>query len=500
MKGKMPTIKPNNTSTIHTTYNIIIIGAGSAGLPCAIEAAKRGLQVLVIEKESEIGGTLHITAGHLSAGGTKRQKELGIEDNWQNHLADVKRISQNSMDESIAQKACELAPQTLDWLHSLGYPFHAKAPTIIYGHEPYNIARTYFGENDITPKIDAPGKTVLHVLAPIFNKLVADKKITLWLNTKFENVELNESNKQNIVGLQLSNLINQQKIKIEFSTHTKIVLTTGGYASNPNLFKALHGTRLISTAKPSSTGDGLIAAQKIGGIITGTNKHSSTLGGIELEPNSGRCNFWQAWARVSNGVDRKQREIYVNDEGNRFMNEYDTHADEREQTVLQQTNKRFWVLFDEFALHDGDCIIPQFTVEQLKQEAEKNKAIFVANSIKDLCNKTGLPFANVNATISQYNQFVANQKDENFGRTYLQHTVSSAPYYAILVHAYSLISFGGIKVNAALQILNNKQQPFANLYAAGEILGASATSGNAFCGGMLLTPAISFGKWLGENL
>jgi succinate dehydrogenase/fumarate reductase flavoprotein subunit len=70
----------------------------------------------------------------------------------------------------------------------------------------------------------------------------------------------------------------------------------------------------------------------------------------------------------------------------------------------------------------------------------------------------------------------------------------------LLVYAYSLISFGGIKVNDQLQVLCDDGTIIKNCYAAGEILGAAATSGNAFCGGMLLTPAISFGKWLGETL
>ncbi len=74
------------------------------------------------------------------------------------------------------------------------------------------------------------------------------------------------------------------------------------------------------------------------------------------------------------------------------------------------------------------------------------------------------------------------------------------PYYAVLCYAYSLISFGGLKVNNQLQVVQQNNLPIENLFVAGEILGAAATSGHAFCGGMLLTPAISFGKWLGETL
>ena len=92
------------------------------------------------------------------------------------------------------------------------------------------------------------------------------------------------------------------------------------------------------------------------------------------------------------------------------------------------------------------------------------------------------------------------QKDFSFGRTYLQHPILQGPFYALLVNAYALISFGGIKVNEKLQVVKKDSSIIENLFAAGEVIGAGTTSGNAFCGGMLLTPAISFGKWLGEHL
>jgi fumarate reductase flavoprotein subunit len=55
-------------------------------------------------------------------------------------------------------------------------------------------------------------------------------------------------------------------------------------------------------------------------------------------------------------------------------------------------------------------------------------------------------------------------------------------------------------VNAQLQVVTEGDIPYNNLFAAGEVLGAAATSGEAFCGGMLITPALSFGKWLGDTL
>lgn len=475
-------------------YDVLIAGAGSAGMPCAIRAAQLGKRVCVLEKDVEIGGTLHVTAGHLSAAGTKRQSSKGFADNAANHYADIVRISRNTMDPIVAKKATDLAATTLDWLDELGYPFHEKTPVLIYGHEPYSVPRTYFGANDVSTKIDRSGKTVFNLLLPLWQQLVAENKIEVLLEHKM--IGLQKENNL-IVGIEVEH--KQMRKVLQAKNY---VLTTGGYASNTDFFASVtkDATRLVSTAKPTSTGDGILAAMQIGSLFVGGEKHSSTLGGIELEPNSGRANFWQAWARVSNGMDRKQREIYVNEDGLRFMNEYDLNVDERERIVLQQPNKRFWVIFDEQALHDGDPLVPQWTHEQLINESKKEKAVWQADSIEALATKIGLPANALSATVSQYNHFVQQQKDEQFGRTYLQHSLSKAPYFAVLVYAYSLISFGGLKVNEHLQVVCTDGTHFNNLYAAGEILGAAATSGHAFCGGMLLTPAIAFGKWLGETL
>jgi succinate dehydrogenase/fumarate reductase flavoprotein subunit len=489
-------------------YNIIIIGAGSAGMPCAIQAANRGLKVLVIEKDSQVGGTLHLTAGHLSAAGTKRQKEKSIKDSTESHFNDIVRISRNTMDAAIAKKAVELAPGTVDWLESIGYTFHDLTPLIIHGHEPYSEARTYFGKDDYAAKdITGSGKMVLKTLLPLWDKLVDEKKIEVWLNHSLENLVREDNSITSVIVKQLSTNILLTLTVAE----AKLVITTGGYAANADFYNAsikpfennpaLHfPKRLLSTANTFSQGDGTKALMEAGAVFYGAEKHMSTLGGVELEPGSGRAGFWDAWARVSNSHDRAPREIYINEHGRRFMNEHDLTVDERERIVLQQPGQRFYVLFDEPSLLAGPCVVVQWDAAKFKKEALKEKCCWQADTIEALAKKIEVPAENLAATVNNFNHFVDAGSDKDFLRTVLQYKLHQPPYYALLVYAYSLISFGGIKVNNSLQIVCNDGSVIENTYAAGEILGAAATSGNAFCGGMLLTPAISFGKWLGETL
>ena len=157
-------------------------------------------------------------------------------------------------------------------------------------------------------------------------------------------------------------------------------------------------------------------------------------------------------------------------------------------------------MFDEASLQAGPCVVVQWNADKFKEEAVKEKCCWQAGTIEELANKINVPFENLQQNIHLFNKAVDEKNDFQFGRTVLDFKVAEAPYYALLVYAYSLISFGGIKVNDQLQVLCDDGTTIKNCYAAGEILGAAATSGNAFCGGMLLTPAISFGKWLGETL
>jgi flavocytochrome c len=480
-------------------FDIIIVGAGSAGMCCAIRAAERGRNVLVIEKDSVVGGTLHLTAGHMSAGGTRRQREKGIEDSPEKHFEEVMKISHQTANPAIVKLATDLAPKTIDWLEDLGFNFAPESPAIIYGHAPYAIPRTHWGVADYAGKdIKTTGISIFNTLKPVWDSLVESGKIKILLEHKLTNLAQVEGQ---IVGIKALHE------GIESIFHGKnVVLTTGGYAANSEFFKRVtpDTPRLISSARLTSTGDGIMVAQSIGAKFKGAEMHNSTLGGIELEPMSGRSDFWRNWARVSNSVDRKPREIYVNEQAERFMNEDTPNPDDREHIVNQQNNRRFWLIFDETALNAGASIIPQLTIEQIKEEAKREKAFWKADSIEELANKMGLNSIKMSKTINRFNESCDHKIDEDFGRdltdTETVFPIKNAPFYGILTYAYSLISFGGLAVNDKLEVLNENEALIKGLYAAGEIIGVHTTSGNAFCGGMVLTPALSFGKYLGETL
>ncbi len=470
-------------------YDILIIGAGTAGMACAITAAQHGAKVGVIEKSDHIGGALHWSGGHMSAAGNRWQRSKGIEDSIEKHYQDIIRINNKSGNLDLIRLAVEEAPKTIDWLDDLGFEFAPECPRIIYGHVPYDTARTQYGKEKAL--------SIYKVIKPLWDEQVANGNIDCFLEHTFLDLEKEHGRFSKVI-------VNTEGEEKRFSGKN-IVLTTGGYGSNPQFFNQKHpGVPLVSSTYPTATADGHIITEKLGGAFKYASYHLPSLGGVELEP--GRANFNEAWAMVLTSVYREPREIYVNSEAKRFMDEGEVNADTREREVLKQKDWKFWLIFDETALLERgengreNPIMIGWDTERMKAEALNEKYMWTANSIEMLAQKTGLPFEQLQSTIHDFNQKVDQEKDEDFDRAYLKNKIKDAPYYAILVHASVLVTFGGINANKDLQLLDKDGSVMPGLYGAGEFLGLGATSGSAFCSGMAITPALSFGRILGRRL
>jgi len=475
-----------------TTYDMIIVGGGTAGMCCAIEAAERGATVAVIEKDRIAGGAMHWSGGHMSAGGTQLQKRNDIDDSREEHLADIIRINQGSGDLDLIRLAVEEATDTLDWLDGLGFPWAADCPRIIYGHVPYTKARTQYGSNKAI--------SILETIMPLWQNGIDHKQIHFYNNHSFVGLDRQSDNYDTVIAKN----IKDEEVRFQ-GNH--IVITSGGYGSNPSYFESKHKNILLnSSTYPNSTGEVAQYLESQNAAFRMADLHLPSVGGIELQPGSGKSNFNEAWAMVLTSIYRQPRDIYVTTEGKRFLREDEINADVREREVVKLKNWWFYVIFDEASLLERNenglenPIIIGWDTEKIKKEAKRNKAIFSANSIRELATKIDVDSDTLTETVDSYNIMVENGEDPDFGRTYLENKITEGPYYAVKVFASVLVTFGGIHVNADLQVLDNNQQIIPGIYAAGEVLGLGALSGNAFCSGMAITPALSFGRILGRSL
>ena len=466
------------------TFDGIVVGAGTAGMPCAITAAEAGARVVVVEKTDEIGGSLHLSAGSMSAAGTRRQRERGIDDTPELHVQDIMRITRGAANEALVRLAAEEAGSAVDWLDELGYDFVAETPIIYEGYEPYTRARVYFGA--------ALARSIHDVLRPVWDSHVASGAITPMLETELDDLIVEDAR---VVGVRAHGPEGSVELRAPAT-----VLATGGYGANAELFAELTpgSPRLVTAARPSSTGDGLRIARTHGAAVQGTEHYLGTIGGIEQEPGSGRSDWWESYANIYPS-DRAPREIHVNAHGARFVAEDHPSPDHRQRVLLEQPARQLWVVFDERALDDGEPLVTQWDASTFRRRAQEQVCAFSARTIRELAARAGIDADGLEHTIAEWNDSVRSGHDP-LGRREPGPPIESPPYYALLTHPVTLFTFAGLSIDTDLRVLGTAGDPIPGLFAIGEVIGGSALTGNAFGTGMLVTPSISFGRILGRRL
>ena len=465
------------------TWDVAVVGGGTAGIPCAIFAAQRGLRVLVLEHAPQVGGTLHYSAGQMSAAGTRRQHEMGIVDSPARHFADIMRLSGNTADPVLVRLAVDHAAATLDWIEELGYRPLGGHPITGLAHEPYDARRSLVsaeGGLDIRRSIVAP-----------FDDLVAAGRIALHLDTEAE--ELCQDADGAIRGVIARD---RSGTRHRYAARN-VVLATGGFASNPLLFEELMGRPQFSAfAYPYAQGTGTKLARAAGGWVRGADNYLCQFGPIlETEERSARL---LAWADV--GVtDRLPWEIYVNSRGARFVAEDTPSIHTRETALLAQPDCRFWIVFDESIARKSPPLVVGWSAAKTMAAFATQPTFHRAGSADALAAKAGIERSGLTASISDYNSAVAAGHDA-LGRRFLPEPIAHPPFYAIRCQGTSAGSCAGIAVGKELRVIDAENEPIPNLFAAGEILGSGQLMGQAFCGGMMVTPALTFGRILGQEI
>jgi hypothetical protein len=464
----------------------VVVGAGTAGIPCAVHAAQAGARVLLVEKDAKIGGTLHVTGGHMAAAGTRRQAEHGIEDSPEAHLEDIHRISQGTARDDLIQVLVANAADTIDWLDERGFPFAPETPRIVYGHEPYTTARTYYGRDE--------GVSILDVLRPELERAEAEHDLTVWTDTPAGGLLTAEDGSVTGVAVYRGG----QEVEI---AATAVVLATGGYAADPELFEELEGAPLVSAAARTSTGDGLHLGLAAGARLQGAGTHLPTFGGLPDPRTPNRAN-WNDRQRLTS--ERPPREIYVDKHGRRWVAEDEESIDEKERALTGIADQTFWTVFDDAALTLSTGGLDQMVVgkepAEVRSMVDARPGLHSAGTLEELARKSGIDEAGLLDTVARYNRAVAEGKDPDFGRTHLPAPIAQAPFYAIRNHAITLVTFQGLDIDDRFAVRREAGDPIPGLYAVGEVIGAGATCGNSFCSGMLVTPALTFGRLLGARL
>ncbi len=462
-------------------FELIIIGAGMAGLPCSIRAADRNKKVLLVNKNKSIGGKLSRSTGQIAAAGTNLQKRQNIYDYPDLHFKEAWEICKSTADQKLLRLAIDHLGETVNWLEKIGVTFPDNHPVITYQHDIYSTRRYQWPVGF--------GKEILDKILPIIDRFISSKNITLLNQTTLVDFIVNNNVIEGVV------LLNNEGKKLKYYSNN-IVLTAGGYTNNEKLFTKYSPKSFLYTPKFNGS-EGLVhkIAERNNFKIDGGELYKGMIGGV-LQKSSDKHSVSVSINTIPQ--DRQPWEIWVNSQGYRFMREDHPSADYRRHKVNEQNMQKFFIIFDQGIFINAPPI--SLTNDGgLKGHINNQVSLTRYTSIKKLAYEMNIDFQALLNTINEYNNSV-NKNNDTFGREHLPREINNPPFYCIESVAFALPSPAGIAVNEKLQVLNNDNIPVRNIYAAGEIIGNTRIMGEHYIAGMGVGPTLAFGKLLGENL
>ena len=471
--------------------DIIIVGAGGAGLSAAISAAENGAEkVIVLEMTAKTGGALNFTSGSMSAAGTIIQKEEGIEDTVESYVADIINNGNDfggKPNKELIEVYANNATEVFDWLYENGIKdcFRPGAARAVFApeHALYSVKRTY------KPSAPAGYKSAAHA---VLDKLVAaDSRIEVITLTTAKELIANE--KGQIIGVKAVG----PNGEVEYTSKKGVIVCTGGYSSNSKLMGqyAPEGEYYLAGGAPGADGYGIYMMQKVGAGVTGMDCIPTFPMGMisRTDPTKGQIASTYTW---------KAGAITVNKNGERFCNETEDVVSIREVALEKQPEAVLYDIYTDKILEDltaaGGAIFMQF---YFYEGGAGDHVMYKADSIEELAEKIGVPAENLVKTVADYNAAVDAGVDTAFGRkldgtdgnyNLAINKIEGEKFYAIRLHALCVMTLGGVTANENMQVLDETNNVIPGLYAAGECVGG--IWGKFVSGGTGVMGPIVFGK------
>ncbi len=457
--SKLPDARQTGESVVRTSEtletDIVIIGAGGAGMTAAINATQAGKTVILLEKMPYVGGNTTKATGGMNAAETHYQKEQGIEDTVEQFVEDTMKGGHDINDRDLVTVMAENSAEAIDWLDSIGAP----------------LPKVSFSGGATNKRIHAPedGSGVGAYLVTAFRRTLDDLGVNVMYNTKATELMMEDGA---VVGVKAEGKTVDYTIRAQ-----AVILATGGFGNNEDMIVQyrpdLKGT--VTTSAPGITGDGILMAVEVGADLVDIDQ-------IQLHPT-----VEQGTSMLITESVRGDGAILVNQEGKRFTNELLTR-DVVSAAELAQPGSYAYIIFDQ-RLRDGLKAI----------EKDVSTGITVqADTIEGLAELIDVDPATLAETLANWNKYVADKNDPDFGReSGMDYDLSQAPYYAIKIAPGIHHTMGGVRINTATQVLDANGTPIPGLYAAGEVVGG--VHGGNRIGGNAVADIVVFGKIAAES-
>ena len=460
--------------------DVIVIGAGLAGLTTAARAAELGLNVLVLEQTGTVGGSGNVAGGTLLGCGTRIQMEAGIEDDPALCFADFVRLGgAGTFNEAIAYEYAEISGEAVDWLDDLGCDFGDRVP--YYGvYQPLNVARNYSGNGGAIAFVKA-------LYAELEKYLGTNAYVSL--NTKVTGLDTNEN------GAVIGCTATMPDGSTQSFEAPYTVVCTGGYGGSEEMLTKYNFTNILTTSPDCVTGDGYVWLEQLNAAFTNMDFCTSYAGGIRTNTEDFR-DF--AYINTQSGS------LWIDTKGERIMDEMGADSHDRSETWANADQNKVYVCFTTEMLQPDAKLFSTGAWGSVREEFEpfmetliEKGVAWKADSVEELAQKAGLPVDAFTATVADYNAGCAAGVD-SVGRTAQLVPMENGPFYAVESIPYVMITSGGPMMNTDCQVINNDGLVIEGVYIAGEIVGMANVGGLNSIGGMGNGNCLVWGKHAAE--
>lgn len=488
------------------TYDtdIVIVGAGGAGMIAAITAADAGKKVVLIEKQAMTGGNSVRASGGMNAAHTPEQnsnkftEEAGVEktlknaaDKWADHavitaLAEAvkkdwdaykanpegyfDRSELMQLDTMIGGHGINnpelvktLADNTADaiaWLKTVNIDLvsvgAAGAASVKRIHRPLNEQKKVVSVGGyMIPRLEAACK--------------ARSNITMLMETTAKSIMTNKDGA--VAGIEAES----KGAKITINAKA-VILATGGFGANLKMVAILNPALegFMTTNAPGINGDGIVMAQELGAAVVDMKQ-------IQIHPTV----QYDSSSLITEGL-RGDGAILVNTEGKRFIDEV-LARDVVSKAEIEQPNSFAYLIIDQ-KMVDESLLIQGYIAKGYS---------FKGDSYEALAKEINIPADAFTKTMNDWNGYVKDRNDPEFGRTSFINPLDKAPFYAIKVTPGIHHTMGGLKIDGRTRVLRADGTPIAGLYAAGEVTGG--VHGGNRLGGTAVSDFVVFGRIAGQE-
>ena len=278
------------------------------------------------------------------------------------------------------------------------------------------------------------------------------------------------------------------------------ILATGGYGYSEELVKRFNLKNFTTTSSWFTTGDGMLMAERAGGVLTNMDFLTVYAGGLKT-PEGGLTRT------MSIRIKDFPFLVFVNAEGNRFVDELGredgSSYDEITSWWKVGDNKVYILLdqdmVDELKAMEKPVITGDKDWSKFEDQLQKGNILFGGATIEEVAQKAGINAENLAQTIERYNGFARAGKDEDFGRTRLMKEFSGSTYYIFETTPYIMITAGGPAMNDKGEVTDKNGNPIKGLYQAGEIVGMANAFGRTTIGGVGNSGTLVWGKLAGSS-